>query len=628
MKLRYKSSRLTYKTLFGYSLVIITLLLVAVPVFAHTRPGNLLEFAFRSETGHTPQQARRLTAGVNLSHLEPGQEEWYTYSRDTFAADSGWVSLAMRYESEAIIEAAQVNFQVMSQAENPGAVVGEGARSPVQAANRNLYRFLWTGQLDSDRAYYVRVFNNSPFGLDYSLDARAEQPAVAGAVPASFGEAAPLDARRTAWALTAQAVENMSAEQSADWLQKAQSVGWVVTQGTAESDIPRPAEADPALLWELTAQALEGQPAEEAAQWLVQADLLGWLSIPLNTHKDPNPVDAPPGDGDGGDDPQPPAQPAPPEDIYSPVSIYPNDPLTFNPTDRNSGRLPPYGEHWYALTRDDLDEELFEDLTLTMFFTPRTGFLSDRINFEIFPAAQYHIWQRGDADYMEHLGAGMWVSRDGDPHTGERVWAGSLVDGDRYLVKVKNGTAEVVDYYLFPGDLHNAELGSPTLHRTNAPAGAMTYNPAPVTRSALSVRPGAGPPEAIHLKRGNVKGNLAQGEEIWYQFYCDEPDDETITRRHFTIYLTNTPTDQIRARHADFAIYPAGQLHIWQRGTVDQLEPLGTSAPSPYETENEKSLQVLWDGHFQVDQLYYIKLYNHDIGPLEYELQIKEGALD
>jgi hypothetical protein len=135
------------------------------------------------------------------------------------------------------------------------------------------------------------------------------------------------------------------------------------------------------------------------------------------------------------------------------------------------------------LRRDDLDDELIENMALTMFFTPNQGFISNRINFEIFPAGQYHIWARGDADYMENLGAGMWVSRDEDIHTSERLWAGSLIDKDEYLIRVKNGSPEVVDYYLFPGDIENAELGNPTLHQAEASTGYVPYSIAPPTRS-------------------------------------------------------------------------------------------------------------------------------------------------
>jgi hypothetical protein len=642
MKLTFKSSKLTYKTLFGYSLIIITLLVIAVPVFANTTSGNkLLDFSFDSDTGNSPQNARVLTPGVNLNHLDPGQEEWYMYNRDSFGvADLSWISLAMRYESEAVLAAEYVNFEVFAdkqpdngwfqEADKAKEILGVGLRSPLKAS-QNMVEYFWTGHVAQQELYYVRVFNNSPFSLDYILEAKEEQPAVSGATPASFssviGNVEALNARQMAWTLTAHAVDNMSADQATVWMQEAQRVGWLVTAGTTASDIPDPGQADPQLLWNLTAQAIEGQEAEAAARWLVQADSMGWLAIPLNTLKNPNPIESSGSGGaggDGGGDSEPPAEPIQPKEVYAPVNIYPNNPLELDVNAVNSGRLGPYGEHWYSFVRDDLDKDLFEDMAMTMFFTPRTGYMSDRINFEIIPASQYHIWERGDVDYMEHLGLGMWVSRDEDPDTGERLWSGTLVDGDRYLVKVKNGTTDVVDYYLFPDDVENAELGNPTLHQGDGTAGRVPYAPSPPTRPGPPPVPGAAPPEAIPLKVGATKGTLAAGEERWYRFYFFDPKGPA-TEHDFVIYLTNTPTDDIRARHADFALYSGDQLHIWTRGTVDELEPFGVSSPSPEKTKNPKSLQVLWDGQMLSDHLYYLKVWNHDIGPLEFELELKGG---
>jgi hypothetical protein len=350
---------------------------------------------------------------------------------------------------------------------------------------------------------------------------------------------------------------------------------------------------------------------------------LGWLSIPPQTVKNPDSTEKEQ-QGDDGDDP--PAEPIQPKESYTPVNIYPNNPLTFNLEGVNSGRLAPYGEHWYSLLRDDLDDDLIEDMKMTMFFTPRTGYMSHHINFEIFPAGQFHVWERGDADYMEHFGDGAWVSRDEDPNTGERLWSGSLGDGDRYLVKVKNGTPDVIDYYLFPDDVENAELGNPTLYQADGATGRAPQEVvSPPTRPAQPPEPGAGPPEAIPLKIGITTGILAAGEERWYEFYYRDSYNDTTPQHDFIFLLTNTPLDRVRARHADFAIYPGDQLDIWTRGTIDKLEPLGTSAASPNKTDDIKSLQVLWDGQLMEEHTYYVKVYNHDLGPLEYELEIQGG---
>lgn len=641
MRLSAKSTVFPYKTLLIYSGAVLVILLLAVPALANSRPGGgLLDFSRSNAIGLSKQSAQTLSKGINISHLNPGQENWYVYSRDSFQDPTfSWVSLALRYESEARIDPVQVNFEVFSeepagwfqQAQPATEPLGAGLASPLRASQTRVETF-WTGQVAEQEQYYVRVFNTSPFGLDYTLEAQAAQAAVSGATPASLNSArknaVPQTIRQMAWTLTAQAVTNMSADEAAAWLQQAQSVGWIVTEGTTAEDIPNPAQANPQLLWQLTAKAVAGQDAETAAQWLNQADSLGWLAIPLNTVKQPfvEPVDkTDDGGGDSGTGAaEPLAVPAPPTEAYTPINIYPNNPLPFDLQHVNSGRLAPYGEHWYQLTRDDLDKDLIENMKMTMFFTPIQGFMSNRVNFEIFPAGQYQIWQRGDADYMENMGAGSWVSRDKDPNTGERLWNGTLVDGDSYLIKVKNGTPEEVDYYLYPDDVQNAELGNPTLIPGDASTVRVPYAAAPPTRPARPAEPGENPIEALPLKLGKTSGTLQAGQELWYSFTYPGPTDEK-ANRDFDIFLTSTPLDDVRARHADFAIYPGAQLHLWTRGTIDELTPLGTSAPSKYPLSDKKSLQVLWKGQLMEDHLYYVKIFNHDIGPLEYTLEFNGG---
>jgi hypothetical protein len=648
MHLTYRLSKLTYKSLFRYSLIVIALLVVAVPVFAMANSNsNALDFSRSAQANNTPQAARQLIKGANVNHLNPGEEDWYTYSRASFDdMNFSWISLALRYESEALIEPEQANFQIFIQEQSASLFqgstvsaepVGSGLRSPLKTTHQNLTESFWTGQVAEGEVYYVRVFNQSPFGLNYSLEAKAEQPAVSGATPAGLnaalgGNAEGLNVRQLSWTLTAQAVEDMTAEEAALWMRQAQAVGWIVTAGTSATAAPNPAEADPQLLWRLTAEAIAGQEADAAARWLIQADSLGWLTIPLNVPINPNfDPTADESDGEDGDADSEaslaPAIPVPPEEVYTPVNIYPNDPLEFDFLDINSGRLAPYGEHWYSLLRDDLDDDKIESMALTMFTTPSNGFIDSRVNFEIFPAGQYNIWQRGDADYMQNMGLGQWVSRDEDDHTGERLWKGSLVDGDRYLIKVKNASPEVIDYYLFPDDVENAELGNPTLHQGNSTAGRVPYAPSPPTRPGPPPVPGAGPPEAIPLKMGTTIGKLEAGQEIWYKIFYRDPYNKTkkLQQHDFEILLTNTPLDEIRARHADFALYTGNQLPIWTRGTVDKLEPFGASAPSPYPTEDVRSLQVLWKGQLMEQHVYYLKIWNHDIGPLEYELEVKGG---
>jgi hypothetical protein len=648
MRFTVKSSRFTYKSLLWYSLAIIALLLLAVPVLANNRSGStLLDFSRSTNTGMSVSSAQQLATGINVNHLNPGQENWYTFSRSSLQEPAlSWMSMALRYESEALLDSSQMNFEVFSQPQGdswfqsndtPGELLGNGLVSPLQNGDRGLVETFWTGHIAEEGLYYVRVFNSSPFGLDYTLDVKAEQPAVSGAMPASLnesrGNAIPRNVRQMAWTLTAQAVINMPADEAATWMKTAQEVGWLITEGTAAENIPDPAKADPELLWQLTAQAVAGQDATQASEWLIQADSMGWLAIPFGIPVDPNETDFPEpsgggeGSGESANVEEAPAVPAPPDDVYAPVNIYPNQPLPFDFNEVNSGRLAPYGEHWYELRRDDLDDELIENMKMTMFFTPIQGYHSNRVNFEIFPAGQYHIWQRGDSNYMENMGLGMWVSRDEDPHTGERLWNGTLVDGDRYLVKVKNGTAQEVDYYLYPDDIENSELGNPTLHTGSGIMETISYSASPATRPARPPEPGENPVEALSLNVGNTTGELAAGQEVWYKFRFHDRNDSTSPEHDFELRLISSPLNSVLARHADFAIYPGSQFHLWTRGTIDELEPMGTSSPTPYRTQgiSDKSLEVLWHGNLMEDQEYYIKVFNHDIGPLQYELEFKGG---
>jgi hypothetical protein len=143
-------------------------------------------------------------------------------------------------------------------------------------------------------------------------------------------------------------------------------------------------------------------------------------------------------------------------DLYP--NIYPVAPLALR-DGANVGRLAPSGEHWYSFIHDDHDADWYDYMALTLFSTPTDGNNSHDINFQIFTGDQLHIWQRGTPQDMRVMGDGQWVSRDKDPVTGERVWAGKVVEGDLYYVRVFNHTDHVIDYYLITQDVINTELG-------------------------------------------------------------------------------------------------------------------------------------------------------------------------
>mgnify|MGYP000400980063 CR=1 FL=1 len=210
--------------------------------------------------------------------------------------------------------------------------------------------------------------------------------------------------------------------------------------------------------WQLVVQAVQSMPPDQATQWLVQASQLGMLpnSVPATPAQPPVAAEAP-----SAAPAPPPAETAAAEPVAAAEkypSIYPNAAMALH-DGANTGRLAPGGEHWYSFIRQDFDDELFEHMAITMFATPTDGNTSHHINFQLYPASQIHMWLRGTPKAMVPMGEGEWVSRDNDPVTGERLWSGTVVDGDTYYLRVFNNSDAVIDYYLINQDVINTELG-------------------------------------------------------------------------------------------------------------------------------------------------------------------------
>jgi hypothetical protein len=151
-----------------------------------------------------------------------------------------------------------------------------------------------------------------------------------------------------------------------------------------------------------------------------------------------------------------PSQPPPPGDVE--VGTDSSHPLPLE-MGLNRGNLSAGQERWFSVARKDSDDEAFEQMTLSLFFTPANSNSILPVNFDIFPAEQLHVWERGDTDQLRNVGAGSIVSRDGDPNTGELLWSGWLVDGETYYVRVRNDADAPVEYWLFTADVIHPELG-------------------------------------------------------------------------------------------------------------------------------------------------------------------------
>ena len=413
--------------------ILALLILTAVPAAASPDPGS------------NPHAAQTLINGLNIGALESGQQFWYAFTgSDLGDPPARTVALNMVYKPGGHDVAAYVNFQVITSDQidrwlqgYADQYLGMGTFTTTDFDQDTAER-LWSGDVLEDETYYVHLFNNSGQTVEYHLTAlgqstpNANRPEdfarpISNVTPAVSLET-DLGAEDTQWLLVAAAIQGMSTEDAAAWLKMADEAGWLSAGGLNSSIATRGSAAALDLYSARPAYGVEraadieisgaSRAAAESAPAASSASLL---------------------------------------DLYP--NVYPSAPMALH-DGVNIGKLAPGGEHWYSFIRDDFDSEWFEFMPLTLFSTPTDGNTSHHINFQIFTGSQLQIWQRGTPEDMVPMGDGQWVSRDKDPVTGERLWAGHVIDGDMYYVRIFNNTPDLIDYYLITNDVNNTELGN------------------------------------------------------------------------------------------------------------------------------------------------------------------------
>lgn len=124
----------------------------------------------------------------------------------------------------------------------------------------------------------------------------------------------------------------------------------------------------------------------------------------------------------------------------------------------NKGGLAPGQEAWYSFAVSDGDSEVFEEMALTMVVTPDNGSRIQYVPFEVYTVGGAQNWSPG-SELNTHVGAGSIVQRDDNPVTGERFWQGWIVEGESYLIRIRNGADVHMDYWLYPADVYQPALG-------------------------------------------------------------------------------------------------------------------------------------------------------------------------
>jgi hypothetical protein len=96
---------------------------------------------------------------------------------------------------------------------------------------------------------------------------------------------------------------------------------------------------------------------------------------------------------------------------------------------------------------------------------------------------------------------------------------------------------------------------------------------APEPASSRDLYPSVYPTAPLALSDGVNVGKLAPGGEHWYSFIREDRDTEWFEFMPMTLF--STPTDGNTSHHINFQLFTGSQLQIWERGTPEDMVPMG-----------------------------------------------------
>jgi hypothetical protein len=268
----------------------------------------------------------------------------------------------------------------------------------------------------------------------------------------------------------------------------------------------------------------------------------------------------------------------------------------------NEGVLDPGEETWYKFNLPKKGDTTVGYMNLTLIHVPGEGNIANLVNFEIYTMEQLGF--RAAGDRFVNTGASEVVSRDGNPDTGEHIWAGDLMRGTDYYLRVHNGSGVKIAYKLFDADVIHVEFGPPRLPETGAAEAPAGSNPTV--------------PMQLNDADANL-GRLGPGEERWYTYV--RPKIGLGWTDHMNITLINIPAGWQVTDRVQFQIFTGDKLALWVRG--DKLE--NTGAGEIVERDGDPNTgEHIWSGDLMKGAAYYIQVRNESSSPISYKLYTKD----
>jgi hypothetical protein len=271
----------------------------------------------------------------------------------------------------------------------------------------------------------------------------------------------------------------------------------------------------------------------------------------------------------------------------------------------NTGILGPSEQRWFVVTPNQ-NGDRFQELCLSMFFAAREGSPQSNVNFQLYSAAEISSWQQGHKSAPVNFGAGMSVSRDANPETGERIWRGSVLRDGVYYLAVENASNTSVDYWLYDDEVSAPEMAQPAAAVESAAAPPV----APVDGLGQS------PFDALPLPSDRQRGHLLPGEEMWLSFAVDNTPAQF---EETALTLIITPDNGQRVWDVGFEIFTAAAVQNWAAGNSSSLNNIGAGSVTQRDS-NPLTGERFWSGWVVNNDLYYVRIANGSGEPIDYWL--------
>ena len=452
----------------------------------------ILSASATSGSGETPASAVSLIDGANVGVLGPGEQRWFKFNPAPGQASQVEKFLTLIFTPDDGNRIRQVTLQLFEEAQLPFFYQGDASKMTNFGAGQVVSRdnnpvtgeLFWTGWLFGQNSYYIQIVNGSEVAIDYHLfpdnvinfalgQPEAPTPAPVFAEGATLQTALPLkvgvnkgglDVGQEAWySFRVTDFDEEYFEEMALTMITTPDDGNRIHHITFDiftgDQVQHGASGDSSQLHNMGAGSVvfrDDNPLTGErfwTGWVVDNDLY-YVQIRNGTdvHMDywlfTGDVYGP----ELGEKTETVAQ------VAATPGAAPDSALGLE-IGINRGRLNPKEERWYTLSR--VDGENFGQVvetTFTLIFTPDDGNRNRYVNFELFEGNQLRDWAPDNRFNLINFGQGSVVSRDGDLNTGESIWNGHVISGNVYYLRVSNETDVVIDYWIFPDDVINANL--------------------------------------------------------------------------------------------------------------------------------------------------------------------------